>query len=363
MFSATRRYLRDERGIALVIVAGSMVALLSFAALAIDIGKLTTARTEAQRTADLCAMAGAGGLIYGPNDAAGARSIAIEYAGYNTVIGEAVTPAQLAIDVDLAALTVACMVNRTTGSGSPITTHFARIFGVNDVDIAAYAKAQVVPAGFATCLLPLAVPDRWKDEGGNPEDFEDELGDFYIPYPAAGFTGYSDDDIGTPIRLKEGKGPGTMNPSWYFPWRPPGDRGGADYRANIKGCRHDPPIEYTIGMEVDTEPGNMIGPTKQGFQDLIGQDPSAVWNSTKKCVTSGGSSPCRGSPRIRPVPLFDPSMEPQNGKKPFEITNFAGVFVERMDGNDVWVRLASFAGIPGSGTPAGEFGKAVQLIE
>ena len=40
----------DQRGAALVLVAISLVVLISAAALAVDVGLLTTARTEAQRT-------------------------------------------------------------------------------------------------------------------------------------------------------------------------------------------------------------------------------------------------------------------------------------------------------------------------
>ena len=46
----------DERGVALFIAAGSMIALTSVCALAIDVGMLFTARTEAQRVADGAAL-------------------------------------------------------------------------------------------------------------------------------------------------------------------------------------------------------------------------------------------------------------------------------------------------------------------
>ena len=55
--------LKDERGAVLILVAGTMVVLLGFAALAVDVGFLMSARTEAQRTADAMALAAASAFI------------------------------------------------------------------------------------------------------------------------------------------------------------------------------------------------------------------------------------------------------------------------------------------------------------
>jgi Flp pilus assembly protein TadG len=364
MLQSIRRYARDDRGIALVLVAASMVVVLSFAALAIDVGKLTVARSEAQRTADLAALAGAGSLLLAPGNTASAIATAEEYALKNTVRGENVQAALLDVQVDLALQTVRVQVNRTRARNSPVTTAFARIFGVNEVDITADATAQVLDAGGANCLLPIVMPDKWTEVGGDPDDFEESLGDIYIPYPDAGYTGYQESDRGKPIRIKEGKGPGTMNPSWSFPWRPPGQSGGADYRENIHSCV-DPTLEYFVGMEINAEPGNMVGPTKQGFKILIDKDRDAIWNTNENCVTSFGSSVCRGSDRIRAMPMFSPAEEPGNGMKPFTITNFVAVFIEEVQGNDVYARIVTFSGIDtgGGGGAGNPLFKTVKLIE
>ncbi|NIP56718.1 MAG: hypothetical protein GWO00_01460, partial [Gemmatimonadetes bacterium] len=52
-------------------------------------------------------------------------------------------------------------------------------------------------------------------------------------------------------------------------------RGAARYRRNICSCNAsviDLDTEYMI------EPGNMVGPTYQGVQTLIDQDPGAYWD-------------------------------------------------------------------------------------
>jgi len=373
---------RNERGITIVIVAFSMTVVLGAAALAIDVGKAVTARTEAQRAADSAALAGAGTLISMPGDAGAARKVAIAYAAKNRIRNVSAVVLPEDVDVDLATNTVTVRVKRTVARGNAISTHFARVFGINELDIGAVAAAQVTGAGAINCLLPLAVPDRWHEAGGidnDPDDFNPEYGDTYTPWAQPGidppryndpYTGYSIYDHGTEIRLKANGGGGSMNPSWYYPWRAPNQAGGDDYRTNINSCV-DPSIEYYVGMVVDTEPGSMNGPTMQGFRDLIAKDPDARWNTGMKCVVgkldqySGDPTACRGSERIRPVPMFDPTEEPDPGAKPFTFTNFAGIFVDQVNSNEVWVRFVDFRGVkPADGGPtSGPLFQFVRLVK
>jgi len=116
----------------------------------------------------------------------------------------------------------------------------------------------------------------------------------------------------------------------------------------------------------------MAGPTMQGFKDLIDQDLTARWNDNMDCVVSAGHEAsfepeyCRHSPRIRPVPLFDPTEEPDPGAKPFKFTNFAGIFVEEIQGKTVYARWIGYTGVkpanPGEVT-AGPLFKVLRLID
>lgn len=379
---AIRRRCADERGVALIIAAGSMVALTSAVALAIDVGMMTVTRSEAQRVADAAAMAGAGALIQTPDNSAYARAQARETAGRNEIRGSQAQVLDQDVDVDLSTREVTVRVLRTAERGNPIGTFFARVFGVNTVDITADATAWASPAGGINCLLPVTLPDRWHEAGGpgNSEgSFDPDKGDYYEPWQVPGsdpaqynddFTGYTQQDIGTQITIKSNTANGDYNPSWYYPWRPPGQSGGDDYRTNVSSCV-DPSIAYSVGMEVDTEPGNMRGPTLQGFGDLIAQDPTAVWNEQLDCITdatdvlSSDGGACRSSPRIRPVPLFDPTAGPANGASSFSFTNFAGIFVEGIQGNDVVARWIGYTGVEpadaGEATAGPQF-QVVQLI-
>lgn len=385
ILQAIRGRCSDERGVALIVAAGSMVALTSAVALAVDVGMLTVARGEAQSAADGGAMAGASGLIESPDTPGYARALAIEYAGNNSIRGSSATVLAEDVDVDLTARTVTVRVLRTAERGNPLGTFFARIFGVNSVNITARAVARASNAGGINCLLPLVIPDRWYEAGGpgnSTETFDPDKGDEYIPwmdtstdpptYNDETYTGYSEDDIGEPIVLKSNSGGGDYNPSWYYPWRPPGQSGADDYRENVRSCV-DPSISYYVGHQATTEPGNMTGPTNQGFADLYDLDPDAVWNEQMDCVTdaaysmSSDGSHCRSSPRVRPIPMFDPTKGPANGHSTFEFSNFAGVFVEGQQGNDIHARWIGYRGLSPAaeevGTTSGPQFKVIQLIE
>lgn len=371
----------DQRGAALMVAAGSMVALVSAIALAVDVGMLTVARTEAQRVADGSALAGAGALILSPDNVEFATAEAMDFALRNTIQGNRarVRAEDVFVDTDLDRVTV--QVLRHTDRNNPIGTFFARIFGVNSVNIRTTATAEASPAAGINCLLPVALPDRWDEAPGNDErDYNPEAGDTYVPWQNTetdpisyneNFTGYSANDVGEQVVIKSNTANGDMNPFWYYPWRPPGQAGAADYRTNVNSCV-DPSIQYGVGTEVSPEPGNMRGPTVQGFGDLIDQDPHAVWNQQMNCITdasdalSTDGNACRSSERVRPIPLFDPSKHPELANEQFSFTNFAGIFVEAIQGNDVIVRWIGYTALrPASedDVTAGPQFKVLQLVE
>lgn len=369
-----RSGLWDERGAGMALVALTMVVLLSAVALAVDVGMLMTARTEAQRVADSSALAGAGILAVEPDNEGGARTEAIAFAARNAVRGTpaVVLPADVAVDLN--ASTVAVTVRRTAARGNAVGTFFAQVFGVRSADISAYAKAIAEPVGpesGTVCLLPIMLPDRWLERPGvypgasdefNPEvpnpkkkDLDkDGVWDTYVP-PAGGSaqtpsTGYDDSVIGARIEIhKAGGGGGGMNPSWYFPWTPldaadqlvDGGPGASNYESRFTVCMK---AVYAPGDAVLTEPGAMVGPTNRGFDAIYEADPEMYWSSSPSGPTApaggkgcpwrpsaaSGAGACNySSPRIRPMPMFDPRQAPASGRKEVSLTNFGSVFVEQ----------------------------------
>lgn len=355
-------------------VALSMVALLSAVALAVDVGMLVTARTEAQRVADLSALAGAGILAIDPDAEDAARTEAIDFAALNLVQGDAavVLPADVVVDLDESTVTVD--VRRLQSRGTAVSTFFARVFGVNSVDVSATATAIAEPVGPGSgtnCLLPIMLPDRWAESGTSPsysypgindsydpeivnpkpnELDDDGIWDTYVPPGEAGVTGYDDSVIGTQITIhKAGGGGGGMNPSWYFPWTPldaddqllDGGPGAATYENRFTVCMTSP---YLPGDSVLTEPGAMVGPTNDGFDAIYNLDPEMTWNQNENngagCPWRPSTSSCDYSTdRIRPLPMFDPREAPDNGRKEVTLTNFGSVFIEAPSpGNDFSAR-------------------------
>jgi hypothetical protein len=223
--------LRDDRGSVVVIVALAMTALLSMLALAVDVGMLFTARGEAQRVADAAALAGAGSFLERWDDPVRARRVAIDYGERNTIRDLGVQIEDEDVTVDMATHRVSVVVRRTGDRGSAVATWFARVFGVDEVDVAARATAQASPAGAAICLKPFTVPDGWDDDD---EDGAYDPGELYDQTETGYGSDWRDgqpshngvdpngttytDDFGRPLVIKEGSPDEAIVSSWYFPW-------------------------------------------------------------------------------------------------------------------------------------------------
>ena len=352
--------LAGERGAVLYFVALMMVVFLGIAAMAIDFGIWFVARSEAQRAAEAGAHAGASILMMTSGDEAGARLEAETFAEMNTVRGvnPDVFPNQ-DIDVILDSQKVRVRVQRSAARSNPLETLFARAMGIDQVDIDAIAAAQAWPGVATDCVLPFAVPDRWDEwdpsippagafRPNEMGDVFDDGIDYYDPGP--GGTGYEYLDAGQQLQLSTGDSKEAPRPGWYMSVALPGLRGGSDFRDAIINC-WTPSGENQIGDTMLKEPGNMTGPTRQGFRNIFtdsneqGQswDPVLNWP-----VHSDGTPVSVSSRRIRPIVMFDPTVWSQinNGRKTFPITNLAGVWMESWDGNNVvWVRWLAYTAV------------------
>ena len=188
---------------------------------------------------------------------------------------------------------------------------------------------SVAAIGGVACLLPVAVPDRWFEAGGpgnDPGYFNPEYEDFYDP----ALTGYSESDIGTQLAY--------TSSTWYYRWLPPGQNGQKSYVEHISSCV-DPSPAYTVGDDISIQKGGLNRQALAAFQDLIASDPDAVWDTSLNCVTDAAEV-CRGSTRLRAIPMFDPSRAPEGGDKSFTIIDFAVLFVDRIEGSTLYVRVA-----------------------
>jgi hypothetical protein len=189
--------------------------------------------------------------------------------------------------------------------------------------------------------------------------------DVYIPVDQPGYTGYNmDRDKGTQIIIKPNNGNKTF-PSFYNEWAIPPNRGGAWYRDNIATCNT---YIQPIGDLITNEPGNKVGPTTQGTQALIDQDPNAYWDTLCNCVKGSAFG---ASPRVAVIPVYDPvfyEMGKKNGRNAsLKVANWIGVFVESVgNGGQVTGRITPIKGLitsSGGPAPAGAFPRVIRLVQ
>ena len=390
----------SERGAILIQVAVCLLVLLAFSAFVVDYGVMWASRGQAQTAADAGALAGAISLAYETEgntaaQQANARAKARATAQQNFVWGEApdvqpgdVTfppcppgapgPPDTCIRVD---------AHRNQTRGNPLSMFFGNLVGVGSQGVRATATAQVTAADTSECLRPWAVIDRWNEfhtdqpEPDAPDNdfdwnstydkYSDGKGssppqenDLYVPPSAAGpGTGFRiPDDAGKRFVVKTDTNTNsTVSPGWFRAIRIPrldGQNGGAVYRDNISRCGGLPTSYWTPGNDpcpanisnddmaywatqgcYATEPGNMVGPTGQGVDDILATDPSAVWVE--------GATPAEGyvensihgedwlkSKRIVPVGVIDIdwflSQDPSGANGVLRLVNIFGFFIEGM---------------------------------
>lgn len=373
---------RDERGMSFVFVGLGFLAFMAATTLAIDVGMLMTARSQAQTSADSGALAGATALAFDNFDdrtpSGPAVQSAVNAAGANTVIGGApsVGPADVTFPAGPTGNNrVAVNVFRTSARGNPVATLVAPLFNVPTVNITATATAEASPANAMTCVKPFTIPDRWTEHDDPPWtpdssfDRYDKHGnvlpnaDVYVPPGQPGYSGYNATrDKGIELLIRAGTG-NNVAPSMYYSWDMPGGSGASFYRDNIANCNT---TMMHIGAEMTQEPGNMVGPTTQGVDDLIAKDPSAYWDTAKNEVHSSMNP----SPRVFPIPLYDPDYF-QSGKMngrnaTLKMSNWIGFFVEGRNGNNVTGRITPILGVIDNNAgpaPTGSFPVAIRLVK
>ena len=376
---AAARRLLDETGMSMVFVSVGFMAFFTATTLAIDVGLMMTARSQAQNAADAGALAGATAFVYNSftDRSVGGPAVqsAINTAKRNKVIGNDVSidPPDVTFPLGPTGRNdrIQVWVHRTSARGNQIPTLIGPIFGVNDFDIIATATAAAAPANAMTCVKPFTIPDKWIEKQDpvwtmdSTFDRYDNKGnvianpDVYIP-PSATHKTWSEADAGTPFILRAGTG-NNINPTFYYSWKMPGATGGDYYRDNIAGCNT---AIIPMNSPMVQEPGNMMGPTTQGVQDLIDQDPGAHWDGTK-VVSSFGKSP-----RVFPIPLYDPDVYASgktNGRTADLVSrNWIGFFVERLQGNEVYGRIVPITGVIDDNAgpaPEGVFPRAIRLVK
>jgi len=384
--NSIQRLRRDESGMSYVFVGFSMMAFISASMLAIDVGMLMTARSQAQNAADAGALAGATALIYDNWDdrspTGPAVTNAVNASLQNKVMSGNVSvgPADVEFPLDPAGEPnrVKVTVYRNAAHGNPLNTMIAKYFGIATADIAATATAEAADANAMTCVKPFTIPDKWTEkqtppwDGNDTYDAYDNKGqplanpDIYIPADQPGYTGYNQErERGQILTIRAATG-NNITVSFYFSLAlgKPVLTGGAQYDWNIANCNT---TSYYWGDLLTQEPGAMNGPTIQGAEALITKDPSAYWDTATNTVKGSAYG---HSPRTFPIPLYDPiyyDSGKRNGRiADLKTANWIGFFLDHIEGNGIVGRIIPIAGIRdrnGGPAPQGLNPKAIRLVQ
>ena len=347
----------DREGQTLALVAVMLVALLAMMALAIDLGMAYTARAEAQRVADAAALAGASVFLEQNPDSAAAAARAREWAAKNVVRNRLVDPVG---DVDVHVIMDDSRV-RVWISRSGLPAWFSRILGHTELSVRAMAAAAVRHSGNAQCLKPWAVIDLFMEDGvldRRPDHgtVYNDADHRYVPNvdDAVNPTGYGaltgDHGMQFTIKAQDPNSDYVPEPGVFLPIQlpqdpdreicSPGGGGGAVYRNDICACNTS---KISIYDELLIEPGNMVGPTKQGMDALLAQeDRKLEWSKTQNAVVDRNSyvtddngnrtyTVVTSSPLIAPMLLIGPDQIVKSGMQYVTVRNMAMFFIEGFD--------------------------------
>ena len=382
-----RRLRKDQSGMSYVFIGLGMMAFLSGSMLAIDVGMLMTARSQAQNSADAGALAGAVALFresFTDHSAGGpAVTSAIRAAHMNQVMGK-----QVSVNPDDVTFLqgqngqmnrVKVNVYRTAARGNPVNTYIAKFFGMENADIWATATAEATPANAMTCVKPFTIPDKWIENQTAPWDGDDTYdafdnkgvplanADVYIPATSQGYTGYNQEsNRGQRLTIRAATS-NNITVSFYFSLSigGMGGTGAADYDWNIANCNT---TIMHFGDPLIQEPGAMNGPTISGAELLIARDPSTYWDTATGTVK--GSQFGNDSPRVFPIPLYDPIVYDsgkRNGRTADLVTaNWIGFYLDYIEGNGLVGRIIPIGGIYDKNfpdAPVGAFPVAIRLVK
>ncbi len=257
-----RGFLGNQKGTTLVIAAVTLSALLGIVALVSDIGLAYLEKQKLDNAVDAAALAAVQALKDGQD---AARAVAEEYITANGFSTDSMT---VSFPADGKSVEVS--------DNSSVNFYFARALGISSTSIGSYAKALMAPLSGVKGARPLAV-----------EKFDFQYG-----------VGYT---------LKVGTGD---EYSGNYGAVALGGTGASIYKDNIE-FSYDGMLR--VNQWIQSETGNMAGPTKTGIDYLLHQCPHVP-----RCDISHFDPTC---PMVITVPIVNTLQV--NGRGEIQIVGFA----------------------------------------
>lgn len=309
-----RRMKNEESGTVVVIVAVSMVVLISLLALVIDLGITYLDTGEIQKAADAAVYSAGRQLPINTNDTQAINEIkdsAIDYARLNGSQG-------LTRDnVSLGKIARGQYTELKITVPERVPMNFAKIFGVDYIDISRSAAAKLSPVSRTTGVAPIGLTKTEMD------------------------TRIANHNL-THVTLKYGSKTGEQG--FFGALDLDGQGGGAsDYRIWIARGYEG---EISVGDILLEESGNMVGPTYQGFITRYnGCTHFGATTGGEGCTIDHFDPNCS---RIVKVPIYSFGAD----KKTVIVEGFAAFLLESQT-NDGYI-TGSFLNIISSGISSGE---------
>lgn len=281
----------NEKGNILVIVALAMVALIGVAAIAIDGARLFSEKSGLQKAVDAAALASAQFLPSYPNEA--------EFIAKQILYANRPDLTESNIFIEMPEDHSSIRVTAT----SNVQYTLARALDFNNDDVSATAKVVIYPLTSyrGNGLVPFGIDlNKYNEE--NP-DFENLInGDVF--------------ELKWGISETGNFGPLSINGT-----------GASIYKETIiNGSTR----ELNIGDILDTETGNMVGPTEQGLNKRF---ENCNWDNDIATIHShiNNEPDC---PRFVILPVYRPFNVENNQIKQVEIIGFSSVFITDLTKKD-----------------------------
>jgi hypothetical protein len=283
MKSSRKRYTLKGQAIFIVILA--LPVIIGSLTLVMDVGNLYYNQVSMQVATDSGVLAGAN---YLPSYPSQAKSVAQDYAVRNglkasEIVSIIVTPDNKTVIMN-STRNLRCFFCAVLGEGTAhAQTAPSASTGQTGVNVS--ASALIVPIRAATGLVPVGV------------DYRTNL------------------SFGNVVQLKQGQvGAGNWSPLAL------GGTGASNYGTNVQNGY---PGLVTAGDMLTTEPGNVVGPTKQAFQYRISMGQNQFSTGTFQNHELN-------DPRVMLIPIVDFSAI--NGRSEVPLKGFAMMWISSVDG-------------------------------
>jgi Flp pilus assembly protein TadG len=247
-----------QRGAIVPLVAAALVVLLGAMALALDVGNAFRNKALLQNALDAAALSGAKvlnttGDVLAAEQEARAMIGANAQVSHGKVLSDQVADGTVTIAVEFsntlhpfAPGTTPAQYIRVKAQDLSLPNYFAGVVGLNTFALAGTAVAGPSPVLSQTCDV---VPMMACGEGSGP------------------WYGYTPGQI---VQLKSAAGSDSEVGPGIFQLIRLGDSTGADDLRNAMAGNYENCMETGKSQEIETEPGNTVGPAAQGINTRLG---------------------------------------------------------------------------------------------